>query len=377
MTYNHNFFEGGNMVRTVTIHNYKSIQEITLELGQINVLIGENGAGKSNILEAITLCSAAVARKLDNEFLTSRGIRVTDPIFMRSAFDAEQTTCPIKLSVRSDIEELNYSLDNDNGPYSKWTRTRISVKDTSEAFSSLIEGTTNTNEPLIEELMRITIMQNFIIYSPENSALRTFEKEGQIEPLGINGEGLLKLLWVINQSKDKQKVKTIKNMLRLAGWFDDFEIPFDQLGGDSYLRIRDRFIDSDLNMYTQRSASEGLLFLLFYAALFVSDDTPKFFAIDNIDASLNPKLCTRLIQEIVQLAKKYDKQVILTTHNPAILDGLNLDDEAQRLLVVSRNKIGHTQIHTIQKPRTLEGEEPIKLSEAFLNGMIGGLPKSF
>jgi len=29
----------------------------------------------------------------------------------------------------------------------------------------------------------------------------------------------------------------------------------------------------------------------------------------------------------VDLAKKYDKQVILTTHNPAILDGLNLDDE--------------------------------------------------
>ena len=341
------------MVKTVTICNYKSIREVTLELGRVNVLIGENGAGKSNILEAITLCSAAIAEKLDNEFLTSRGIRVTNPIFMRSAFEATQTTDPIKMSAHSDKGSFTCSLDNDNQPYSKWIR--------SISFRGGV----------------LKIAENFIIYSPENSALRTFEREGQIQPLGINGEGLLKLLWVISQSKDEEQIKTIKELLRLVGWFDDFEIPFDQLGGESYLRIKDRFIDSDLTMYTQQSANEGLLFLLFYAALFVSDDTPKFFAIDNIDASLNPKLCTRLIKEIVQLAKKYDKQVILTTHNPAVLDGLNLDDDEQRLIVVSRNKIGHTRVNTLQKPITLEGEEPVKLSEAFLNGLLGGLPKSF
>ncbi|MEG4862342.1 AAA family ATPase [Tychonema sp. LEGE 06208] len=55
------------------------------------------------------------------------------------------------------------------------------------------------------------------------------------------------------------------------------------------------------------------MFLLFYFTLFVSDITPKFFAIDNIDASLNPRLCRRLMQELVQLAKKHDKQVIITT----------------------------------------------------------------
>ena len=43
--------------------------------------------------------------------------------------------------------------------------------------------------------------ENFLIYSPENTALRTFEKEGQIQPLGINGEGLLKLLKVVNNYK--------------------------------------------------------------------------------------------------------------------------------------------------------------------------------
>ena len=74
------------MIRKVQINNYKSIPDLTLDLGRITVLIGANGSGKSNILEAIAVASAAAQQKLDNEFLTSRGIRVTETRFMRSAF---------------------------------------------------------------------------------------------------------------------------------------------------------------------------------------------------------------------------------------------------------------------------------------------------
>jgi len=115
----------------------------------------------------------------------------------------------------------------------------------------------------------------------------------------------------------------------------------------------------------------------FYFALFVSDNTPDFFAIDNIDASLNPKLCRHLIKELVILGKKFNKQAILTTHNPAVLDGLNLDDSDQKLFVVYRNKLGYTKVKQILKPETPQGQEPVKLSEAFLRGYIGGLPKGF
>jgi AAA15 family ATPase/GTPase len=65
------------MIRQLHINNYKSLFDLTLEVGRFNVLIGENGCGKSNILEAITFAGAAAADKLDNEFLVSRGIRVT------------------------------------------------------------------------------------------------------------------------------------------------------------------------------------------------------------------------------------------------------------------------------------------------------------
>ena len=116
---------------------------------------------------------------------------------------------------------------------------------------------------------------------------------------------------------------------------------------------------------------------MFYFALFVSDDTPKFFAIDNIENALNPKLCTRLIQELVGLAKKYDKQVIFTTHNPAVLDGLDLSDDEQRLFVIYRNVDGHTKARRISAPEPLEDDDPVQLSEAFINGYLGGLPNNF
>src|SRR5207302_6563166 len=120
--------------------------------------------------------------------------------------------------------------------------------------------------------------------------------------------------------------------LELIDWFEDFAIPEDLGPGERSIRIRDRYLPEGI-LFDQRSANEGFLFLLFYITLFISPDTPAFFSIDNIDTSLNPKLCIALLQQLVVLAKEHDKQVILTTHNPAVLDGLNLGDDEQRLFI--------------------------------------------
>jgi len=63
------------MIREIRIKNYKSIQKLKMDPGQFTVLIGENRSAKTNILESAALASAAAGNKLDNEFLSSRGIR--------------------------------------------------------------------------------------------------------------------------------------------------------------------------------------------------------------------------------------------------------------------------------------------------------------
>jgi predicted ATPase len=220
-------------------------------------------------------------------------------------------------------------------------------------------------------------IRNFLIYSPEYSKLRTFEAEGQILPLGAGGEGLFRLLRVI-AAKDPAVIDEIKEKLAVVGWFEDFITP--ENGDDSLersLRIKDRYLHEDLAFFNQKSANEGFLFLLFYYCLFLSSFTPSFFAIDNVDASLNPRLCVRLMKDIVEMAKANGKQVILTTHNPAILDGLNLADDEQRLFSVYRSATGETQITRILPQKEVPGTKPVPLSEAFVKGYLGGLPDNF
>jgi len=408
------------MIREIRIENYKSIQQLKLELGRVTVLIGENGGGKSNILEAIALTAAAASDKLDNEFLAPRGIRETEPQLMRAAFDKNNVTKNIKISLTGDNEFIfDCPLHNDNKPYAKWVNSSINIpnevfkpsqfsesndnmmtelilllgiiyKPTRRIASTVAMGmlinemikshskgsaTTPLDKNLVTKKLEwldqnLTHLQEFIIYSPEYHCLRNFKEEGQIQPLGINGEGLFKLLTVFNLDK----LNEIKGLLKLLGWFKDFQVPQNSSVSNRILQIDDKYLDQEI-MLDQRSTNEGFLFLLFYFGLFISEDTPPFFAIDNIDASLNPKLCRRLIKELVNLANKYDKQVIFTTHNPAILDGLNLNDDEQRLFVVSRHKSGYTRARRFLKPETKE--EPVTLSEAFLRGYLGGLPKSF
>ena len=395
------------MISQISIKNYKSIIELDLELGRVTVLIGENGCGKSNILEAIALCSAATDDRLDHEFLSSRGIRIPDDArFMRSAFDAQDVSDDILITVVG-MEELvgeNNANErkqfqcvlheNDNSAYSTWTNILSNKLDRSEPtiaallkkFGEIrnIPESLDTITEIVQEIntfhrLRLGLpnLQGFLIYSPENSSLRTFETEEQIQPLGIKGEGLFKLLTVLSSEENKDRLTEIKNELMLLDWFEDFNLASGVSTGERNIKIRDEYLDESLSYFTQKSANEGFLFLLFYFTLFISRETPSFFAIDNIDASLNPKLCSRLLKELASLAKKHDKQAIVTTHNPAILDGLNLNDDDQRLFVVSRNKLGHTKVKRVFKPEIAEGQTPIPLSEAFLRGYLGGLPRNF
>ena len=375
------------MIEKIHIQNFKSIYDLEIEVGRVNLFIGENGSGKSNLLEALVFVSAADSNKLDNEFLVSRGIRVTEPNFMRSAFDKKDINKNIVITIFHTSNDSNkYVFSNDDAEYSKWkiveSKKMVDIElksDTAEKLEYLAKKLNINVSQVIERLIKQandSLIDSFIIYSPENTALRIFEKEGQIQPLGINGEGLLKLLKVINNYKDKSHIETIIKSLQLFNWFEDIEIPKDLKSNENKIIIKDKYLYQE---FDQRSANEGFLFILFYITLIVAKETPKAFAIDNIDASLNPKLCTKLMTILTDLAKKYDKQIFLTTHNPAILDGINLNDEEQKLFVVSRNKQGHTRMKNItakDKPKS-SNDEPLKLSEAFLRGYLGGLPKGF
>jgi len=368
------------MIDEVRIENFKSIQKLKLPLGQVTVLIGANGCGKSNILEAIGMGSAASANRLGNEFLASRGIRVSEPQLMRSAFEEGKGELPISVKFQNKEYIFPFFLDNDNQNFSRWSFDTAPKPNHPDEIKDAIDSVRNFLQPLIEHTATLSIKEkqsyysisNFLTYAPENNKIRNFREEAQIEPLGIRGEGLFKLLSV----ESDEKIAEIKEHLKLIDWFKGFKIPNQLHYNERRIGIEDRYVYAYQELLDQRSANEGFLFLLFYVTLIVSEYTPSFFAIDNIDNALNPSLCSKLMSIIVKLAKKYNKQIILTTHNPAILDGLDLNDEQQKLFVVYRNAVGATKLRPVKKSQKLNGQEPVKLSEAFLRGYIGGLNKN-
>ncbi len=390
------------LVREVSIENYKSIRKLTVELGQVNVLIGANGSGKSNILEAIALGTAAARNKLDNEYLVPRGIRVTEPRFMRAAFPGGDAGGPVVVSLQSQgMQKLEFHVDPERRTL-VWSGSAFpaAVFSSFDAFMEAFRGALEKRQssdpatkqviaklgPYEEQLALLfdTLMSGtlemlppeFLIYAPENSSLRIFQTEPQILPLGVKGDGLFAHLKALGVPEHADRLAAIGDRLALLDWFERIEIPKDLAPGERSLLIRDRYL-AEGALFDQRSANEGFLFLLFYLTLFISDSTPSFFAIDNVDSSLNPKLVTTLVQQLVELARKHDKQVIFTTHNPAVLDGIDLGDDEQRLFVTERGKDGATRIRRVQAPKPLAGEPPVPLSEAFVRGFLGGLPKNF
>ncbi len=375
------------MITSVDIQNFKSVESLHLDLGRFNVIIGANGSGKSNILEAIAMASAAQANKLDNEFLASRGIRTPDnPKFMTSAFDKTVSNNPIIVGFSSGIRGSNdfYCQIFAKGTpfYTQWEsfvgQSAPKAKDWAHLEVRAVPTEVTADGADIATMPAYLNLHQFVIYSPEISALQRFERDGQIQPLGIRGEGLLKLLTFLQSEPQlRTRFNDVKSALTFLGWFDDFRIPNGSFSTEARVEVKDHYIDPELQYFDQKSTNEGFLFLLFYFSLFVADNTPKFFAIDNVDASLNPKLCSVVTQKLAEFAKKYDKQVLLTTHQPAILDGLDLTDEDQRLFVVYRNVEGRTKAKRVQPKHVMRGTNAVPLSEAFLRGYIGGLPDNF
>ena len=76
---------------------------------------------------------------------------------------------------------------------------------------------------------------------------------------------------------------------------------------------------------------------------------------------------------MIELARKHNKQIVATTHNAAVLDGMNLFEDDVRLLVVRRNIDGYTKTNRV----TLKDDMTMPLSEAWVKGFIGGLPDNF
>lgn len=428
------------MIRELSIKNYKSVFDLKLELGKLNVFIGENGCGKTNLLEAVAMAGAAVSDRLDTEELYLRGIRVAKPSITRSSFAGTKQVaeiemeCAIDSGLQQSVERgkvrLRAEEDRSNGgwvdadwkPVRQFVDTEIttavgSLARAEEQLFNLEQGVREIDSKArllspkkrgkVERQLRSirdawksppaprlastmvyraalrAHLDEFLIFNANQLALRGLMNISRKEPLGIYGENLDVCIASLGENKLEELLRRASSIRWVERVFTD---PEDKLKLQGYklgrststLYFRDRFMRRRSNVFSAENANEGILHVLFYLTLFISDRTPRVFGIDNIETALNPRLCRTLIKQLAELAKAHDKQALITTHNPAILDGLDLHDDDQRLFVVSRNDAGQTVAERVKlKPPSKKKEPRLMLSEMWMRGLLGGLPQDF
>jgi predicted ATPase len=133
------------------------------------------------------------------------------------------------------------------------------------------------------------------------------------------------------------------------------------------------------NVLSGYDASEGALYVLFLAVLAAHPQAPSIMAIDNADHGLNPGLAKRLMATLSQwiLADtKSERQFLITSHNPAVLDGLPLQDDRVRLFTVDRDNLGKTYARrvVVNDQMLKQAEQGWTLSRMWTNKLIGGMP---
>ena len=397
-----------SIIDEITIKGFKSIQDQTVSLGQMNVLIGTNGAGKSNFLEAIAMLSASAEGGINYQRLSARGARLSSPEIFRSSFRNVDRKKYFELDIKVNNFCYNAKMNSSEKSLSYFSETFI--EDDSKLAGRSGAGATlfgdsipklSKNKSILSILQNyegtyneaIHILSKFSIYSPSTPILRGVASDNSFqEPLGLYGGGLAKALADILSDSNRKELKRFFELLdwfQMIGTTDKMEInpniaPEQGMLGNILVAYKDKFMKTNFNDLYAYDVSEGALYILFVLVLLVHKDSPNIFAVDNIDSTLNPGLVRQLMNHITEiLAEHSEKQIFLTTHNPTTLDAIDLFNPTHRLFVVARSETGQTELKRIEPPKDTTKEEweesyyGLKLSEIWLSGAIGGMPKGF
>lgn len=422
------------MLKSMKISRFKSIRDLEIDFGRVNLFIGGNGAGKSNLLEAIGLISAALYRGVSETELARKGVRLTPPSLMKSAF--KHFDLPKTFRIDTVFQDsVKYSVDISSGERNSQLNF-VSEKCTFEdrdVFGRSPRGVRvmGVKRPLNNILASRSLwdqtrlafdypskvsevfghLSRYAIYSPQTEFLRG-QKAGFVDdpPVGLHGEGLpaavntmLRKMTGHVRSKrsgnaaysDLHLIAEALDLVWLPGWTHqvgvgavDPLLKSNQLASTegNIIYFLDQYMHEKRNKLSAYDSSEGTLFLLFISVLLGNPESPRVFALDNVDSALNPALTKRLINKIIELSYNCrdadmlsgPKQIFLTSHNPTSLDAFDLFDNDLRVYVLERNAEGHTQAKRL-KPRDgwtrdqwLDAVSGKNLSQMWIDGDIGG-----
>ena len=417
------------MLEELTISRFKSIKNLKLDFGQVNLFIGGNGTGKTNLLEAVGLLSACLGRGLGDTDIGTTGLRITPPELMKSSFKNESLAKTLKLhgkfaggaEYKAVLRSREYApLLFFNSEVFYYHGKRQLTRDTGVLHPDRLDpncgiwdqvkATSDIPKDLGDAFSKFS---QYVIYTPQADFLRG-RQSGRIHkpPIGLHGEGLLEAVAsfqsLLDNSRQIEKeyagkhevnwniISECAKLVELPGWATQFGLHTAEPGlvsrdifnrSDKVVYFEDRFMHGSRNRLSVYDSSEGTLFMLFAAIILSHPSAPKTFALDNVDKALNPRLTRKLVEQVIKVVNRANlgeeklngaRQVFLTSHNPTALDAFDLFDDRVRVFVVQRNEHGHTTAERLMPNENITPEDWRRmmngrnLSQIWLDGDIPG-----
>lgn len=388
-------------INEISIKNFKSLYDVAFAPGKLNVFIGANGSGKSSVLEAIGVLSAAMTDRVNTTSLQRKGVRLSTSAIYKSKFssiDKESKTVDLAIKWSKGTSDYEYSThltvptDDDSWRYfaESVTCNGEKVYGRSNASSSQLNnkvGYYSISEALSgkEYIEAGKYLADYGIYQPDTLTLRgTIPDPMQVMPIGLNGGRLAEAMSDLIRTEDEDlKFGSIymEDVLELIDWASEFKVSKPKKtilnpgvpSTQQIIEFRDKYL-KDTASFTGYDASEGALYVLFMLSIAMHDKAPKMFAIDSFDHALNPRLAKKATEIFSRIIAAQNKTVFMTTHNPLVLDGLDLSNDDIRLFTTDRNKYGHVEVRRVCiSDELLAMNQP--LSRLWINGLLGGVPE--
>ena len=407
-------------ISNIEIKNFKSFKDISVDLNKFNVIIGESASGKSNFIEAFKFLKDIYEGYEKGIMMHGKGLlqninlKSEDPTCIKVILNEDNHSLGIKIPNKFNNNENNwihytaiaYELCIDFRDNDEIIREIIKLdylikddnaRDVSQNAIFLINNDGHVevnfeNEEAIEEeffvpeaLLNI-VNNNFkeekglLINSPLSSVpipwsnyIKLFEfynldpKFSKMSPspgsdiLSEYGDNLAYVLEKIlnNQSNKREFMNLVSDLLP---YIKDINV-FDLDNNGKIFRVLENYNSEDIISPFVSDGTVNIIALI--SALYFGKGNTIF--IEEPERHMHPSLFISLISMMEEVSSK-DKQIIITTHSPELLNYCDLED----ISLICRDSEGFS---IIRKPSDNEivkkFMEDLSIGEIFIDGYWG------
>lgn len=345
------------------LRGFKSIRHGEMQLGRLNVLIGANGSGKSNLAAAIRMLKAYadgrlapfVAKSGGANALLYNGSKQTKSIEATLILQRPaQSTTSISL-VTAENDELVIA--------SEWAEGLSEARIQSDGVrESLLVGDKSWAS-------FATQLRSFLVFHlNDTSSDAPIRLTGDIDDnVQLHGDGrnLAAFLYKLQQVRPEQFRLLSRTVKLIAPFFDSFALRPNELNPRTImLRWREAGSGQEFGCHL---LSDGTLRFIAMAALLTQpkESLPSLIFLDEPEMGLHPAALSHLVGLIKTAAMQ--TQLIVSTQSVELLNHFEPGD----IIVVERHG-GATEFRRLEPETLTEWLEDYSLGELWLKNIIGG-----